>query len=313
MIIQPDNTKAKGRTNDSRCESGFSMIELMIVSLVLIVLAASAVKYVSVATRRSRSEQVKVDLTQEAREFVDEFERDVHQAGYPGCRMFNGYSATCIPGFISTTSPSPMTQSSLAMGLVYVSNTEVVFEGDVNGDGLVESVWYRLVDSNGNYPPSTTCPCTLQRSESQKDSTNSTFPLSQATFFSQELQNVVNSGVPAAGSPYGNGLNIAGNTLFAGGAMTNTAFYAAVATFKDYPLFSAYDQYGNLVTLPRSVMVTGDQPYLMESAQNPSQSVVKTIRLTINLLGSGTSGYDLNNGVRPVATLVGSGRINNNF
>src|SRR5262249_8050336 len=103
---------------------GFSVIELLIGCLVLIILAGRAVKYVAVATQRSRAEQVKVDLTQEAREFVDEFERDVHQAGYPGCRMFNGYSATCIPGFISTTSPSPMTQSSVAMGLVYVSNTE---------------------------------------------------------------------------------------------------------------------------------------------------------------------------------------------
>ena len=309
----PGHNAQQSPANSCNSEFGFSLIELMIVCVVLSIVTGVVVKCIALASQRGRSEQTKVDLIQEGREFVDEFERDIHQAGYPGCRMFNGYSATCLPGSISTAAPSPMTQSTIAMGLVYVSNTEVVFEGDVNGDGLVESVWYRLVDSSGNYPPSTTCPCTLQRSEQAKNPNNSTLPLSQATSFSQELNNIVNSGVPAAGSVYGNGLAIAGNTLFANGSLTNTAYYAAVITFKDYPLFSAYDQYGNLVNLPKSIMNLADQTYLMESAQNPTQSVIKSIRLTVNLLGSGTTGYDLNNGVRPVATLVGSGRINNNF
>ena len=303
-------------------EYGFSLIELLIVCVVLVIVAGAALKCIALASQRSRSEQTKVDLTQEGREFVDEFERDIHQAGYPGCRMFNNIALTCVPGSISTTTQTPMELHTVAMGLVYVSNTEVVFEGDVNGDGAVESVWYRLVDLNGNYPPSTNCPCTLQRSEEPKDSTDSSWPVNpgglsgspaQPTFFSQQLNNVINSGVPTAGNVYGNGLSIAGNTLFANGTMTNDAYYAAVTTFKDYPLFSAYDQYGNLVNLPKSIMNAADQPYLLESAQNPTVNVIKSIRLTINLLGSGTTGYDMSNYTRPVATLVGSGRINNNF
>lgn len=277
------------------------------------VVTGAIMKCIDVSLQRSRTEQIKVDLTQEGREFVDEFERDIHQAGYPGCHMSDQYSATCIPGSIATAGASPMTQSSIAMGLVYVSNYQVVFEGDVNGDGTVESVWYRLVDSNGNYPPTTTCPCTLQRSEEAKNTNNSTFPLSQTTVFSQELDNIINSGVPTGTNVYGNGLNISGNVLFGGGAISNTAYYAAVVTMKDYPLFSAYDQYGNLVSLPRSIMTQADQPYLIENMLTPNQNVIKSIRLTINLLGSGTSGYDLGTKVRPVETLVGSGRINNNF
>ena len=75
-------------------EYGFSLIELLIVCVVLVIVAAAAVKCVALASQLSRSEQTKVDLTQEGREFIDEFERDIHQAGYPGCRMFNNIATT---------------------------------------------------------------------------------------------------------------------------------------------------------------------------------------------------------------------------
>lgn len=292
-------------------DRGFTLVELMIVCIVLVILVGAALKYIAVASQRSRQEQTKVDLTQEGRQFVDQFERDIHQAGYPGCHMFDSYTATCVPGSIPVSSISgPMEQSSVAMTLDYVSNTEVVFEGDTNGDGIVEVVSYRLVDGNGNYPPTTTCPCVLQRSEQNKVS--GSVWSAQPTNFSQQLSNVINSGRPAAGAAYGNGLNLAGTTIFGGGGQTNTSYYAAVTTMKDYPLFSAYDQYGTLVTLPRDITVAGDQAFLLESAQNTSQSVIKSIRLTINLLGSATTGYDASNGVRPIVTLAGTGRVNNN-
>ena len=98
------------------------------------------------------------------------------------------------------------------------------------------------------------------------------------------------------------GLPIAGNVLFGGGSITNTAYYAAVTSFKDFPVFSAYDQYGNIVALPLDNTTLAGQKNL---------TTIKSIRLTINLLGSGLTGYDLKNGVRPVVTLVGDGRRNN--
>jgi hypothetical protein len=175
----------------------------------------------------------------------------------------------------------------------------VIFEGDVNGDGLVDSVQYRLVDSNNNFPPSTTCPCTMQRSEVSK--VNGTAPLAQATNFTQELQNVVNSGVPASGQVYGNGLNIAGNVLFANGTLTNTQYYAAVTTFKDSPVFAAFDQNGAPVTLPADISTTAGQTTLAS---------IRSVRLTLNLLGSATTGYDMKTLARPVTSLVGNGRVN---
>ncbi len=268
---------------------GFSLIELLIVAAVLLVVLGGVVDYITIALQRSKTELTKVDLTQEGRSFVDEFERDIHQAGYPNCRMFNTGS-NCSAHFNDHT---------MAVGLVSVSNTQIVFEGDVDGDSNVDSVWYRLVDSAGNFPPAGTCPCTIERGQIAKVDGA---PLSQLPLFSQELQGVVNSGVPTAGSLYGGGLPIAGNVLFGGGTQTNTSYYAAVATYKDFPVFSAYDQNGATVTLPADITTALGQQTL---------ATIKSVRLTINLLGSATSGYDPKTGVRPTVTLVGNGRMNN--
>lgn len=275
---------------------GFSLLELMVSMAVLLVVIGGAVNYIGLVTQRSKAEQTKVDLTQEGREFVDEFERDIHQAGYPGCADFDSAGSS---GCATTANYN---NAALAIGIVSMSYTNVIFEGDVNGDGIVESVQYRLVDANGNYPPTTNCPCTIQRSQVPKAAGLSAPTYTQATQWSQELQNVVNSGSPAAGSTYGNGLAIAGNVLFAGGGTSNTAYYAALTTFKDFPVFSAYDQSGNLITLPLDNTTLAGQQAL---------TTLKSIRLTINLLGSATTGYDLKTGVRPVTTLVGDARRNN--
>ena len=286
-------------------QAGFSLLELVIVVAILTIVMAAVFNGVNLVTQRSQAEQVKVDLVQEGREFVDEFERDLHQAGYPSCRMVATAGATNCDYFTNT---NVAYNSKVAAGLVYVSSTKIIFEGDVDGDGAVDSVQYRLVDSAGNYPPSGTCPCTIQRSQVTKDVTNSTAPLYQIPSFSQELQNVVNSGQPTGTAQYGGGLTIAGNTRWSG--ITNDAYYAAISSFKDYPVFQAYDQNGFIIPLPLSIANVADWPTL--TCASTSTSCVKSIRLTINLLANGVTGLDLKTNVRPVVTLVGDARLVNN-
>ncbi len=298
------NMKIPGRTFRPS-QAGFSLLELVIVVAILTIVMAAVFNGVNLVTQRSQAEQVKVDLVQEGREFVDEFERDLHQAGYPNCRMVATAGATNCDYFTNT---NVAYNSKVAAGLVYVSSTKIIFEGDVDGDGGVDSVQYRLVDSAGNYPPSGTCPCTIQRSQVTKDVTNSTAPLSQTPSFSQELQNVVNSGQPTGTAQYGGGLTIAGNTRWSG--ITNDAYYAAISSFKDYPVFQAYDQNGLIIPLPLSIANVADWPTL--TCASTSTSCVKSIRLTINLLANGVTGLDLKTNVRPVVTLVGDARLVNN-
>ena len=288
-------------------QAGFSLLELVLVCAILSVVLAAVFSGISATIQRSQAEQTKVDLTQEGREFVDEFERDLHQAGYPNCRIAGTATVTATCPTDYSTNPAAGQYSGMAVGLVYVSNTKVIFEGAVDGSGTVYSIQYRLVDKDNNWPPATSCPCTVQRSEVAKNVANNVAPWAQGTNFSQELQNVVNSGVPGGTAQYGGGLLISGNTKW---GATNSAYYAAVSTFKDYPVFQAYDQNGNVVPLPQDLSVAGSTPILTCSIS--ATNCIKSIRLTINLLANATTGADLQTNVRPVTTLVGTARLVNN-
>ena len=280
----------RSRQKTVRRQRGFTLIELMISMAILLVVLGTAFRYISVATQRSQAEQTKMDLTQEAREFVDEFERDLHQVGYPGCRMFGGANGGLI---CNTYQWIPYSNTTLASGLVYVSNYEVVFEGDVDGNGAVDSVWYRVYDSSNNFPPTGTCPCTIRRAQNPKQNA---LPHTQLPpNFSQELQNLINSGTtPTDGSVGGGGLLIAGNTLW---GQSNTSYYG---TIKDSPVFTAYDQNGTSIGLPKDISVDGPG----------TLAKIKSIRLSISILAN-ASGYDQKTHVQPVMTLVGNGRIAN--
>ena len=202
------------KTNSASLHSqaGFSLLEMVIVLAILTIVLASIFGGINTAVQRSQAEQVKVDLVQEGREFIDEFERDLHQAGYPNCRMVSANAIVNCPADNNTTEGN---SSKVAAGLVYLSSTKVIFEGDVDGDGNVDSLEYALVDSAGNDPPTGNCPCFIKRSQITKvDGTRS---LWQTPVFTQELQNIVNSGQPTGINPYGGGLSISGSRSVAAG------------------------------------------------------------------------------------------------
>src|SRR5579864_9358851 len=147
------------RQKSTGWQGGFTLLELMIVCAVLAIVLGAVFEGINTIIQRSQSEQVKVDLTQAAREFVDEFERDLHQAGYPNCRLVATAGVNCPA---DTTQLAVAQNSPVAVGLVFVDNTKIIFEGDIQGHGTVESLEYKLVDANGANPPAS-CPCTLQR------------------------------------------------------------------------------------------------------------------------------------------------------
>jgi prepilin-type N-terminal cleavage/methylation domain-containing protein len=295
------------RQKDIRSQFGFTLLELMLVCAILSIVLGAVFQGISTVIQRSQSEQVKVDLTQAGREFVDEFERDIHQVGYPNCRMVTtaGALTNCPTDFSLPSASTVATNSAVAVGLVYIDNTKIIFEGDVDGDGIVDSVEYVLVDSNLNNPPAN-CPCTLQRNQIPKVNGISPWLQAPRTFY-QELQNVVNSGQPAGTAPYGGGAPLTGTTAW---GATNTAYYAALSTFKDYPVFQAYDQNGNIVQLPVALSTAGSTQTL--TCTISSITCIKSIRLTVNLLANATTGVDLQTKTRPVTTLVGSSRLVNN-
>lgn len=153
-------------------QSGFSLLELMVVLLILTVMMGSVFSQIRNVQARSAAEQTKLDMFQESREFMDQLERDLHEAGYPNSRNYG--SGMVVNG---------VNEPGNAVGLVKVDVNELWFEGDVDGDGLVDSVQYQYDGS------STGCPC-LKRSQVNKVAGS---PLTaQGSSFQTEVQNVQN-------------------------------------------------------------------------------------------------------------------------
>ena len=123
---------------------GATLVELMVSLAVLALVTAGIFGQLTAATQRITTEQVKVDNFDEARDFVDQFFRDINQIGYP-----NGHMVTNLVNGV--------TDSRVAVGLVSIGATNIAFEGDINGSGIVQEVQYKI---NG----SGTCALCLQRS-----------------------------------------------------------------------------------------------------------------------------------------------------
>jgi prepilin-type N-terminal cleavage/methylation domain-containing protein len=147
----------KGKRRFRNRECGFSLLEMMIVVLILSVVSAGIFMQMDTAQQRAFTEQVKLDNFQEARDFVDQFFRDVNQIGYPNSRMVDTTSVLWSPALASPL----INDNRMAIGLVKIDANEVRFEGDMNGDGVVQSVIY-MVNGSGN------CTLCLQRSQVDK-------------------------------------------------------------------------------------------------------------------------------------------------
>ena len=166
-----------------RSQAGFSLLELAITMIILMIVMAAVFREVNEIQRNTSRESQKLDLTQESREFVDQFARDVHMAGYPAPRIFQNYSG--------------LTDVETATVLVYVSTTDLIFEGNVYGDKNVYRVEYKYFPSD---PNDANCPC-VRRSVTQKSTSNAD-PITgypTPTYYT-EVQNVVDP-TPIQGQP----------------------------------------------------------------------------------------------------------------
>jgi len=163
---------------------GFSLLELMISMCMLVLILGAVFEQINSMQRKSSSEAMKVDLSQQAREFVDQTVRDLHMAGYPGKSMYS----------------NPQDLTRVAAGLVRVSPTEVLLEGDVNNDGNVYSVNIYYVPTD---PNDSNCPCIRRRAIVKR--------------FPDPLQQPVNPYYTETGHvfPPGTGAGQSGEDLFA--------------------------------------------------------------------------------------------------
>jgi prepilin-type N-terminal cleavage/methylation domain-containing protein len=244
-------------------ERGFSLIELLVVIAILTLVMGAVFQQISSVQKRYRTEEAKLDIMQESREFLDQMVRDLHQAGYPTAKVYD-----------SVVLANPKTYDSrVAAGLVTFAYDDVWIEGDVDGDGLVDVVEYKLFTNGG------TCPCTIQRRQTLKNGTAS--PLSfTGSSFQTELQNVVNSG---------------GSYTISGtgpGGVSNQTLYGALAAPR---IFQAFKSDGTEIGPVSYPNVPPD---------------VRTIKITLNVLAL-QSASDLQTGRRAPVSLTAVARLSN--
>jgi prepilin-type N-terminal cleavage/methylation domain-containing protein len=171
-------------------QRGFTLLELMISLLILGVITGAVFSQMGVAQQRQSTESVKLDDFQEARDFVDQFFRDINEIGYPNTRMTDTTSLLWSPAL---TTPSTHTWTSpyandnrFAIGLVKIDVNTIQFEADTNGDGNVQSVSY-MINGSG------TCTLCLQRSQVAKVSGDPLSSLIQVPNWGTEVNDVVSS------------------------------------------------------------------------------------------------------------------------
>ena len=133
-------------------QRGFSLLEMLTVVAILTLVMGAVFKQVISVQQRYRTEETKLDISQESREFLDQMVRDLHQAGYPTLRIY----ATGV-----LASPK-INDQRVAAGIVKFAYNDLWFEGDIDGDGQVDVVRYTLNAPGG------ACPCTIQRSQATK-------------------------------------------------------------------------------------------------------------------------------------------------
>jgi len=145
----PNRAHGKAATNGRF--KGYTLLELLISLAILVTVTGAVFEHINAMQKKANSAAMKLDMNQQAREFLDQTVRDLHMAGYPGAGMYS----------------NPLLHpSQVAAGLVRVSPTEILLEGDVNNDGNVYSVDITYVASDPNDPK---CPCIRRSAQAKVD------------------------------------------------------------------------------------------------------------------------------------------------
>jgi prepilin-type N-terminal cleavage/methylation domain-containing protein len=269
-----------------RRQKGFSLVELMMVMVILTLVMGVIFQQIVSLQRRGRAEEVKQDIFSEGREFVGQFSRDVHEAGYPSYKV---YSAAPLPS-----------DARVASGIVLATPTDLLIEGDVDGDGLVDSVRYTVCNSAGVCGTGVggTCPCSVQRSQMVK--LGGANPWAQpAPNYSTQITGLINSaGLGGGAAP----LLITGQSAMntgAGGAFVTANDDVTFGGMKNFPVFSYYNGAGLPLAVNTDISTLNGQLTIRQ---------IRTVRIVMNLLGSSADGQT---GMKPTVSLGAIGKLAN--
>lgn len=145
-------------------QGGFTLLELMLVMAILGIIIGAVFQQLNTTQQRLSTEETRLDDFQQARDFVDQFFRDINQIGTPNMQIMD--TSLLTPGNAVNASytwaNTFLNDKRMAVGLVKIDSYQIQFEGSMNGSGTVQEVIYQINSS------STCSQCFLQRSQTDK-------------------------------------------------------------------------------------------------------------------------------------------------
>lgn len=126
-----------------RVAAGFSMVETLISLFILTLVVGAIFNQVQKTQANYRVESMKLDLSQQDREFIDQFTRDLHQAGYPSPESLN------IDNLNAAIDPTGGNPNLVSAGITNITQTSLTMEGDLDGSGVVRVVTYTFSPGAG--------------------------------------------------------------------------------------------------------------------------------------------------------------------
>jgi type IV pilus assembly protein PilW len=117
------------------CCRGFSLVELLVVLAVFTFIVGGLFTVLNKGQIRFAFEQDVTEAQQSARNAIDMMGREIRLAGFPKTSYYDG-----ALGYNTNS-------NTIAKGFTTSNATDMVFEGDINEDGIVEVVEYNLSGS----------------------------------------------------------------------------------------------------------------------------------------------------------------------
>src|SRR5262252_2244422 len=122
----------KRHSLDFAKQRGFTLVELLIVMFILSIVLGAVFSQMDQAQQRMTTEETKLDDFQQARDFVDQFFRDINQIGDPNYKLMDVSSTFWSPALTTQTTYSYangyINDHRFAMGLVKIDTTSIQFE-----------------------------------------------------------------------------------------------------------------------------------------------------------------------------------------
>jgi len=117
-------------------QRGFSLVETMVSTALFTLVTAGVLSLLALAHRSYSRELSSDDVTWQGRASVDLMVRELRLAGYPPPNIYQSGGVT------------PANSNLVANTFITAAASDVVFEADVDGNGIVERVEYRLNGAN---------------------------------------------------------------------------------------------------------------------------------------------------------------------